>query len=326
MKKSRQDVIICADFENINDLRSSLDNKFHYFYKILNTVNNKFYYGIHTTDNIFDGYSGSGSILKSVYNKYGKFNCIKYIERFFEDRKSLMNYEKYIVNESVINDDNCYNTILGGSGAYEIKPYKTNYDHNKLKIHINNGYKNKLIYPKELDQYLKDGWKIGETHSSTKGKIVINNGITDRFIYEEELDQYLKDGWIKGGKTRNKNQKSFAKNTIWINNRKKQIRISKSLIDNYLKDGWEVGIIQNTTKGYIRITNGKNNKNIHPTNTEELNYYLSLGWKKGSAAKSNFGKKWINNDKTSILVNINELNYYLNLGWKIGRLKNPKIS
>lgn len=322
MKKSRQDVIICIEFKNIDDLRSSVDNKFHYFYKILNTINGKFYYGVHTTNDIFDGYSGSGTILKNVYNKYGKFNCVKYIERFFDDRKSLMEYEKYIVDELLIEDKNCYNIIRGGRGVYEINKQINTYDHNKSKIHINNGCKNKLIYPKELDQYLNNGWVIGETYTSTKNKIVVNNGTNDRFIYQDELDQYLNNGWVKGGKSRNKNQKSFAKNTFWINNGEKQIRICEDLMDYYLNNGWIIGIIQKTTKNYIRITDGKSNKNIHPSNKEELNYYLRNGWKKGSSSKTNSGKKWINNGQISTLINPEELNQYISSGWKIGRKNN----
>lgn len=320
MKKSGQDLIILVQFNNIDDLRSSVDNKFHYFYKIINNINGHFYYGVHSTNNIFDGYIGSGSILKHVYKKYGKENCTKYIEKFFDDRKSLMNYEKIIVNSELIKNENCYNIIPGGMGMYEIKAYETNYDHNKHKVHINDGIKNKLIYPRDLDEYLSNGWKIGEIHSSTKGKIVINNGLTDRFIYEEELDKYLNCGWVRGGKTRNKNQKSTAKNSIWINNGIKQIRIKKDLINEYINDGWTVGIIQNTTKNYIRITNGKSIKNIPPSNEEELNYYLAKGWWRGSSSKTNSGKKWINNGTISTLIYQNELKTYLSDGWMIGRL------
>ena len=82
---SRQKTIILVDYNDLNELRSSIDNKFHYFYKIYNPFNEKYYYGIHSTIDIYDGYAGSGTILKSVYKKYGKNNCIKYIEKFFDD-------------------------------------------------------------------------------------------------------------------------------------------------------------------------------------------------------------------------------------------------
>lgn len=32
------------------------EHKYYYFYKVTNVINNHFYYGIHCTDNLNDGY------------------------------------------------------------------------------------------------------------------------------------------------------------------------------------------------------------------------------------------------------------------------------
>ena len=45
---------------------------YHYFYKITNKLNNHYYYGIHSTDNLNDGYMGSGRKLRRAINKYKK--------------------------------------------------------------------------------------------------------------------------------------------------------------------------------------------------------------------------------------------------------------
>ena len=48
-------------------------------YKIINLINGKYYYGIHSTENIFDGYMGSGKTIVNAIKKYGVENFTKEI-------------------------------------------------------------------------------------------------------------------------------------------------------------------------------------------------------------------------------------------------------
>lgn len=90
--------------------------QYHYLYKITNKINNKYYYGIHSTTNLDDGYMGSGAVLKQAIKKYGSENFTKEIITFCNTREELIQCEKDIITEQMVNDKNCYNIHLGGEG------------------------------------------------------------------------------------------------------------------------------------------------------------------------------------------------------------------
>ena len=90
------------------------EKKYNYFYKITNNINNHFYYGIHSTDNLNDGYMGSGSRLHAAYKKYGIENFSKEILKYFDTREECAQYEAEAVTEQLVLDNNCYNISCGG--------------------------------------------------------------------------------------------------------------------------------------------------------------------------------------------------------------------
>ena len=87
---------------------------YYYFYKIRNNINGHYYYGVHSTDNINDGYMGSGTRLWRAYDKYGIENFTKIIMKYFVDKEDMFEYERLIVNKNLVKDPNCYNLMTGG--------------------------------------------------------------------------------------------------------------------------------------------------------------------------------------------------------------------
>ena len=88
--------------------------KYHYFYKITNNINNHYYFGVHSTNDLDDGYMGSGTRLKLAYQKYGIENFTKEILKFFDTAEKAFLYEAEVVNENLILSDDCYNVQQGG--------------------------------------------------------------------------------------------------------------------------------------------------------------------------------------------------------------------
>lgn len=89
--------------------------KFKFLYKITNLVNNKIYVGIHSTDNLDDGYMGSGKALHFAKIKYGIENFKKEIISFHDTIESLNEAEAAVVNKEFVDRADTYNLKIGGT-------------------------------------------------------------------------------------------------------------------------------------------------------------------------------------------------------------------
>lgn len=113
---------------NINSVDNDEEGKFsmnwknrelkkNYFtvYRITNEINGKEYIGFHSTNDINDGYMGSGKIIKKAIEKYGVENFRKEIIAIFDNKEDAEELERELVNEEFINRVDSYNISLGGN-------------------------------------------------------------------------------------------------------------------------------------------------------------------------------------------------------------------
>ena len=91
--------------------------KYNYVYKITNNINNKYYIGVHRTNNIDDGYMGSGKLMQRAIKKYGIKNFTKIVLRFFKTYREALEYERELVTIELINSGATYNIREGGRGS-----------------------------------------------------------------------------------------------------------------------------------------------------------------------------------------------------------------
>ena len=72
---------------------------------------------MHSTDDLNDGYLGSGKYLWNSIKKYGKDNFKIEVLESSKNREELKSREKEIVNKDMLNEPLCMNIRPGGEGA-----------------------------------------------------------------------------------------------------------------------------------------------------------------------------------------------------------------
>lgn len=94
--------------------------KYHYLYRTTNILTGEYYIGVHSTNNIDDGYLGSGSKLLPSVKAYGKASFVKEVIETFNNRADAVKREKEIVSKSVVKEPLCLNAQVGG-GKVDIR-------------------------------------------------------------------------------------------------------------------------------------------------------------------------------------------------------------
>lgn len=153
-----------------------IEEKNHnYFYKITNLVNGKYYYGIHSTNNLNDGYFGSGRTILKALKKHGKENFKKEIIVDYPTRHEASEYERQMVTLELIQLEECYNLRCGGDNGNILS--------NEIKSKISKTLIGKMVgksnpfygktHTNETKQKIsqkKIGIKLSEEHKSKLGR------------------------------------------------------------------------------------------------------------------------------------------------------------
>lgn len=155
-----------------NQLKVKEEKLFNYFYKTVNLLNGRYYYGIRST-NVHpnkDSYLGSGKAIKEAIRLYGKEAFKKEVINHYPTRLEASWHEQMIVTDELIKDSQCYNIRTGGENGY-IQSLET-----RLKIKISNTGKKhseETIQKQREEKRLNPPFK-GRKHSEeSKQKISI---------------------------------------------------------------------------------------------------------------------------------------------------------
>lgn len=187
----------------------------YYLYKITNTENNKIYIGVHQTQNINDGYFGSGLNLKRAINKYRKDKFVKEILEYFDNENLMLAREQEIVNEDFIKSPNTYNINVGGYGSFSYINSLPNQNHKPgqqkaASVKANEAFVTKLRsdnkfaqeFSKKVSANLKEQYQNGtRINPATWHKWVSNDALLkSKYVPMDQVAELSKNGWYLGRK------------------------------------------------------------------------------------------------------------------------------
>ena len=282
--------------------------KYHYFYKITNLLNNHFYYGVHNTNNIEDGYMGSGKRLHYAYKKYGIENFEKEILKYFDTAADAFKYEADYITEELVKDPNCYNIQQGGEGWNTA---------NLVTVRDKDG--KCFLVDNQDPRYLK-----GELTGATKGYTNCYDTIEQKFT---QIPSELFD-----------NKRYFGVTIGYVVARKKGSNERFQLIP---KNNFDHNIYETPTSNKLFVKDKNNNYfwidrnderfisgelfpawvgKHHKDETKKKMHetYLKIHHQQGEK-NSQYGTCWIHNNEKSISIKKDKLEEYISNGWIKGR-------
>jgi hypothetical protein len=202
---------------------------YHILYKTTNIVNGKYYIGVHSTNNLDDGYLGSGIYLLNSISKYGKKNFKREILESFESREELFEREKHIVNEDLRKDRLCMNLKNGGEGL-DLEASSLGGKALWKRYYSDEQLKNQMS--KCFSETIKRNHRLGKMNTNNNHR---------RLGHKNSKEMNSKIGKANSIKQKGEGNSQFG--TCWIYNLEleKNKSIKKSELQNFLDQGWIKG-------------------------------------------------------------------------------------
>jgi len=188
---------------------------------------------MHSTNNLNDGYVGSGRRLWYSIRKHGIENHVCEHLEFLENREKLREREAEIVDQSLLSDPSCMNLTLGGNGGGDWHGVNKNSEVQRAKGKKAN---ERMAWLRENDpawvQRSYENHSKGHKESYKAGRIPTPHDWTGRKHRPETIEKMSITA-----KKRDSSQNSQY-NTCWITNGVESKKIKK---EESIPDQWRLG-------------------------------------------------------------------------------------
>lgn len=171
--------------------------KYYFLYLITNKITNKIYVGVHATDNLDDGYLGSGIHIERAVKKYGADNFERTIVKFFDNEVDMFLAEADVVTPEFVKEDTNYNIAPGGRGGNT-----GNYDSEERSRLLSIAGTNKIIAKDKDGNIIKvhkddPRFDTKELVGQTYGKTTVKDS-QGQILQVDKDDPRLKTGELVG--------------------------------------------------------------------------------------------------------------------------------
>lgn len=219
---------------------------FYTVYKITNIINQKIYIGVHKTDDLNDGYMGSGVYLKNAQTKYGMSAFKKEYIQIFDNVDDMFKMESQLVNEEFVSRQDTYNLTTGGRGGYQ-------FVNSNPEMKMAAAIKGREATDKILEERYGVEWRKELTKLAAEGRTEESYRLIAERAAKTIMEKYghgvfygkthTEDSKQKIAKA-NKGKRTGGDNsqfgTCWVHSLTQQLnkKIKKDELETYIKDGW----------------------------------------------------------------------------------------
>lgn len=276
-------------------------------YQITNLINEKIYIGIHSTENIDDGYMGSGRRIVEAIKKYGIEHFKKEIIFDFDNPEDMLLKESELVDRGFIARKDVYNVCVGG-GVYNSIDNVTVRDKDGKCFNVHKS---------------DHRWISGELKSVARGRVPVKDKDGKTIIVNTDDSRYVSGefqscnkGMIRTVNCEGKHFNVYPTDPRFLSGELKNAQIGKIVVKDAFGRCYLMSLDDPRwiSGEFVGVWAGKNHTEETKKKIGQANSIHQAGTK-----NSQYGTCWVVNETESIKIPNTELDLYLKQGWIKGR-------